>query len=320
MPVVLTFIAISYGLAWLVALPLWLSGQGLATPGAQGLLVVMMVAPTIAALVTARIFGLMKSRRRPDPNKAGFLALTGLKPQRPFRHWVKFALLGWFAPIAVVAASLLLALALGLFHVDLVHFSGAAEQLDALTNGAELPMPLELLVLTQFLGIFIAPLFNAIPALGEELGWRGFLQPQLRAFPRLGRWGAMVATGVIWGLWHAPVILLGYNYPGYPPLAALAFMVVFCVLMAILLGWMQEASGSIYPAAIAHGSINGAVGMGGLAIAAGTAYDPAVVGPLGWTGWIVLGACVAWVLIASRRRMPRVDAPTPETAASGLNG
>src|SRR6185369_3706733 len=71
------------------------------------------------------------------------------------------------------------------------------------------------------LGVLITTLF----AFGEEFGWTGYLLVQLLP---LGRWRAAVVYGLIWGLWHAPVIAGGFNYPGYPVLG----VVMMCVLTA----------------------------------------------------------------------------------------
>ena len=60
-----------------------------------------------------------------------------------------------------------------------------------------------------------APLINTLLALGEELGWRGLLLPELLP---LGQRRAILLSGVIWGFWHAPVILQGHNYPSQPVL------------------------------------------------------------------------------------------------------
>ena len=69
------------------------------------------------------------------------------------------------------------------------------------------PFMLALLAISTF---FVVPVFNMIPSLGEEIGWRGFLLPNLEP---LGRIKAMVISGMIWALWHTPMILiLGFLY------------------------------------------------------------------------------------------------------------
>lgn len=293
------FTALALAGAWLVASPLWISGQGLTMPGATVLLIVMMFVPALAARLTEAIL----------PSGERFLALTTLRPARPFRRWLPYAILAWLGPLGVMAAALLLAAALGVYRFDLVGFGGATAMFDDLSGGVPLPMPIGLLVLIQLLSLPIAPLINVIPALGEEIGWRGYLQQRLMP---LGQWPAVLITGVIWGLWHAPVILLGYNYPGYPPFAALGMMVVFCVLVSVLLGWLTIASGTVWTAAIGHGFINGVAGAAVL-VSAAQPIDPAAVGLLGWTGWIVMALLIALLVVLRRFPVRRAA----EAAADG---
>ncbi len=74
-----------------------------------------------------------------------------------------------------------------------------------------LPIPAwAIIAIFIFATMFVTPLFNMIPSLGEEIGWRGFLLPALEP---LGRVRASVISGMIWALWHTPMILiLGFGY------------------------------------------------------------------------------------------------------------
>lgn len=98
---------------------------------------------------------------------------------------------------------------------------------------------------------------NLLAALGEELGWRGYLHEQLIT---LGFWKCSLYTGVIWGFWHAPLILQGHNYPTFPRLGVL-FMVMWCILLSPLFTLIREKSGSVIAASIAHGSLNASIGI-----------------------------------------------------------
>jgi membrane protease YdiL (CAAX protease family) len=93
---------------------------------------------------------------------------------------------------------------------------------------------------------------NGLFAFGEELGWRGFLWQQLRPYGVLGK----VLLGIIWGLWHAPIILLGYNFPLHPYLGVL-FMVLLTVALTFPLTGVADSSGSVYAPSIIHGMFNG---------------------------------------------------------------
>ena len=56
----------------------------------------------------------------------------------------------------------------------------------------------------------MSPIVNIIACLGEEVGWRGFLLPNL--LEKFTPIKATLLTGFIWGVWHAPMIAMGYNY------------------------------------------------------------------------------------------------------------
>ncbi len=54
---------------------------------------------------------------------------------------------------------------------------------------------------------------NALAGFGEELGWRGLMLDELRQY---SLWSASLVIDIIWGLWHAPLILQRDNYPEHP--------------------------------------------------------------------------------------------------------
>jgi len=97
-------------------------------------------------------------------------------------------------------------------------------------------------------------LFAAITALGEEYGWRGYLLPLL--LPH-GRQKATLIVGMVWSLWHLPIVLSGLTYPGQPVLPAL---VVFVPSVLLLSYWFTElftrSNGSVALAALTHGTLN----------------------------------------------------------------
>src|SRR5690554_817550 len=286
---VAVFLAIAFVGAWLVALPLWFSPDGLASPFATLVLVAMMFMPAIAAIIAHRV------ARSPE----GFLRETTLRPRRRFRNWWGYILLAWLVPIVFVVAATAVAAAFGWIRLDLVEFSGFALTLQGALGGMDLGVPVQAIVITQLVTLLFIPIVNAIPAMGEEIGWRGFLQARLLP---LGQWPAVLITGVVWGLWHAPVVLLGYNYPGQNPFVALLLMVVFTTLVSVLLGWLTLRSGTVWTAGIAHGFINGAAGLPVLLLAAGSSYDNLTGSLLGYPGWIVMA--IAIVALVALRKWP----------------
>lgn len=107
------------------------------------------------------------------------------------------------------------------------------------------------LMLTLTIGIqalIIGPFLGLMFGLGEEYGWRGYLQSAL--IP-LGKVRGIALLGVIWGVWHAPVIAMGHNYPGHPVLGILV-MTAYTVGLAFVLGYAVLKTGSIWLAAFLH--------------------------------------------------------------------
>ena len=104
---------------------------------------------------------------------------------------------------------------------------------------------------------FWLSLVMAFNTCGEEYGWRGYLYPKLETV--WNRPPAIIAGGIIWGLWHAPLTVKGHNfgtdYPGFPYVGIL-LMCGSCVILGIFFHWLTLKTGSIYPASIAHSATN----------------------------------------------------------------
>ncbi|MGH3689407.1 MAG: lysostaphin resistance A-like protein [Microbacterium sp.] len=292
---VIVFVAVSFALAWLVALPLWL-GDGLAEPISVVLLPVMMSTPAVAALVVTFVMRVPARGQR-----ARFL---GLWPLRPAKRVIWLMVAAWLVPPLLVGLGVLLSAALGFVQLDLTFAAFAAELEKAVPAGTPLP-PVQIIVFAQLAMIPVGGLFNSLFAFGEELGWRGWLLPALRP---LGTWPALILSGVIWGVWHSPIILLGYNF-GRTDITGVLFMIGGCVAWGVLLGWLRLRSASVWPAVIAHGSLNAAGGM--IVIFAAAQPDLALAGPLGVAGWIVAALVViVLVLTGQFRQQPELaDAP-----------
>lgn len=287
-------------MAWLFALPLWI-GDGLSSPWFQVISIAIMFTPGIAALVVVLLVD------RP-PQK---LAALGMWPLSPIRRFLVYMALALVVPIVLVLAALPVGVLLGVYSVDLENFSGFQQTLEA-TGAEEIPIPLGMLVLLQLVSIPVGAVINTIPALGEELGWRGWLLPKLLS---LGIVPALLISGLIWGVWHAPLVLLGYNYAATPGWLAMVTMIGMCVIIGSIFAWLRLRSGSVWPAALAHGSLNAAAGSYLLFAAAGTHIDTTHATILGWTGWIIPAALIV-VLLAAGQFRSRVT----ECAASSSSG
>ena len=135
---------------------------------------------------------------------------------------------------------------------------------------------------------------NGAFAFGEEYGWRGWLADELRP---LGAFWANIITGVLWGLWHAPLILLGFNYGDYGKVGT-AFMVALCIPFSFLLWRAREVTGSLLAPAVLHGAFNG---VGGIFAVLLVDANPLVAAPAGLIGAGALAVVAALVWVSTRR-------------------
>ena len=189
-------------------------------------------------------------------------------------------------PLLVIAAGLLTAL-LGVGKPDLE--LTAMREAMAQASSPALP-PLLIVGLQALIGLTIGPLFNTLFAMGEELGWRGYLLPKL--VPQ-GQGRAILLSGVVWGVWHWPAILQGHNYPGQPILG-MFLMIGFCVLFGAIMSWLYLRTGSPWAPALGHGTLNAVAGFPLI-------FMPGVNMALGGTltsliGWIPMLLFVGWLI------------------------
>ena len=114
-----------------------------------------------------------------------------------------------------------------------------------------------IIAITTVSGLISGITINAVFAFGEEIAWRGFLMKEFKGKKFLL---AALWIGIIWGLWHTPIILNGHNYPQHP-MAGVFMMVVFCLLLTPMLMYFRQKSGSVIVPAIMHGTFNAVVGI-----------------------------------------------------------
>ena len=291
---VVVFIVTSFGLAWLVALPLWIVGpEHSSFPLLLGIIApAMMFTPSLAVLVVTFVMRV--------PAKGSRLRFLGMWPLRPAKRVVWWSVAAIFVPAFIVAATVAVSALFGWISLDLQHFSGYAETLEAMLpagSGVSLP-PIGILVAAQLVAIPFGAIINSVVAAGEEIGWRGWLITALRP---LGVWPALLFSGMLWGLWHSPLILLGYNF-GLTDWRGVALMTVGCMAWGVLFGWSRLRTGSVWPAVLGHGALNAAAGMMLLVAAAGAPIDSALLSPLGAAGWIVIAIIVAVLVVSGQFR------------------
>lgn len=174
----------------------------------------------------------------------------------------KYLLAAWFGPAVFTLLGAVLYFAVFPSRLDL---SGSwlvaayGGEMDARTLRSELGVStLSYLLQNGLMAVTLAPLINAVPAMGEEAGWRGYMMPRLKE--RLGLLNGRLLGGIIWGVWHWPLMLLvgyeyGTNYLGAPVLGLVVWCVV-CFALNTLLDILYEKTECIWVPAVAHGAFN----------------------------------------------------------------
>ena len=162
------------------------------------------------------------------------------------------------------------------------------------------------LIQNGLLAVTLAPLANMIPAVGEEAGWRGYMMPRLKE--RLGLLNGRLLGGIIWGVWHWPLMLLvgyeyGTNYLGAPLLGLVVWCVV-CFALNTLLDWLYEKTGCIWVPAIAHGALNAVASMPVVLTDPAEASYYTVLGPMpiGLIGMLPVLAVAVWLTLRQMKR------------------
>lgn len=169
---------------------------------------------------------------------------------------LKWMAIGWLLPIvygAVAYGTIWLA---GLGDVPNPTFLERARLTMGMTSESDL-----LIITSAFFYITILSLIpNMVMALGEELGWRGFLVPEMNEW--LGFKKTALFSGFIWAAWHLPGILSGsYGAAGTPLWYQLTCFSIMVISGAVILAWIRLKSGSVWPAVIFHATHNGVIQM-----------------------------------------------------------
>ena len=141
--------------------------------------------------------------------------------------------------------------------------------------------PWVMIAITLLSGTIAGATINAVFAFGEEIAWRGFLVKEFKGKKFLT---VSLLIGIIWGLWHFPLILNGHNYPDHPVIGVF-IMVLLCVMLTPMLLYFRQKSGSVIVPAIMHGTMNGVVGISNMFV---TPQNDLLIGGPGLAGFIVL--------------------------------
>ncbi len=288
------FVLTTFALSWSF---LWVVNSGLPLPG-WALPLVLMWIPGLVSIACRLKF-------HEGFEDAGFNA-------GKLRYWV----IAYAVPFALATATYLLA---WLFQqVSITPYLKQQSMYGPLpfrlvwfdSGQAVLVLLVQRLAVVMTLGITVGFVF----ALGEEIGWRGYLLPRLiKANVRF----PVLLSGIIWAVWHVPFVLLTFQHQ---PCVTAVLYSLLCVVFAVFIGWLRLVSGSVLVAGMAHAAYNAFYQ---------DFYDHSFVGPYKWF-WagevgllcsVVFGVFALW-LYRTNRIAPLLQAartePTQESRV--ING
>ncbi len=158
-------------------------------------------------------------------------------------------------------------------------------------------MHLAVLIGQTLINGFLAGItINTFFALGEEIGWRGFLQQELG---HLGLWKSGLVIGFIWGLWHAPLVIQGYNFP-QNPLIGVVMMAIATTPLGMIMSYFVARSRTVMSAGFFHGVFNA---VAGLTIAVVSPYTDYIHSPFGIVAIGVYSAVALLIYLIYKDRL-----------------
>ena len=269
------FLILTFGISYLMAGLFYAFGGKLNSVSGFVIAIVYMLIPMTAVLIVEKLIYKEKIIQR-------------LLISFQINMWF---LVAWILPLIIVALTVMISLLFPNTHFSfgtegIISFHEKTltpEQIDALKQQFEnLPVSPVLIIVLQ--ALFAGITINAVAAFGEELGWRGFL---LRQFENMNIWSASVLIGFIWGIWHAPIILMGHNYPNHPVIGVF-MMTAWCILLSPLFLYITLKSRSVIAAAVFHGTINAIAGITLLIVHGGNDLTMGVTGLAGFGALLVI--------------------------------
>lgn len=266
------FIGIAFALSWLIAILFYVFGGRWNTAGAIIIATAFMFMPMVSSILVQK-FIYKEPLRKP----------LGISFKLN-RWW----LVAWLLPPVIAFATMGISLLIpGVnYSPDMAGFFERFRGIIPLQQMEKMKaqmatFPIHVFWIALIQGLVAGVTINAVAGFGEELGWRGFL---LREFGYMGFWKSSAIIGLIWGIWHAPTILQGHNYPQHP-VAGVLMMVIFCLLLSPIFSYIRLKSKSVIAASIIHGSLNATSGLAIMMVKGGSDL---IVGVTGVAGFIVL--------------------------------
>lgn len=272
------FIGVTFSLSWLIAILFFALGGKWNTPVSVIVGAVIMVMPTIGTIIVQKL-----------------IYKEPLKPLGISFKINRWWLIAWLLPIfiAVSTTGVNLLIPGTSYSPDMAGYFERYEDIIApeqlqLMKEQMTEFPIHIFWISLLEGLVAGLTINAIFGFGEELGWRGLLFKELSY---MSFWKSSAIIGFIWGVWHAPLILQGHNYPQHP-LAGVFMMILWCILVSPIFNYIRLRSKSVIAAAIMHGTLNGTAGLALLVVKGGNDLTVGVTGIAGFIVILIVNLCI----------------------------
>jgi membrane protease YdiL (CAAX protease family) len=244
----------------------------------------LMWSPGLAALITCRLTGVS-------------LASLGWR----WGAW-RWQWLAWFTPLAYSVV------AYGFVWLTRLGFFGGPEQVASIRHSLGwTSAPDAVVVAGWFLLLGTTGMVgSAARALGEEIGWRGFLAPRMNQL--LGFRGGAILTGLIWTCWHLPLLLFADYNNGTPWWYGMGCFTVMVVSISVVMSWLRLKSGSLWTGVLLHASHN--LYIQALLTPATTAHGSVTAYAIGEFGFAVpvVALAIAIGVLVKAGKGPQLDA------------
>jgi len=281
LPSSLIYCIIAFSFSWIIFLFILFSKISLSSILTMILLVIYMFGPFIASWFVTSIV-----KKESLKNNLGISFKIN-----------KWFFVSWFIMLFVALLTIAVSVALPDVSFSLTMEGFIAKNADLIQGEKAMEMKLQMeknKFLFFFLGLMQMLLaggtINAIAAFGEESGWRGFLMNEYRDKKFID---ANIRIGLLWGVWHAPIIAIGHNYPEHPVIG-IFMMIIWCVLLSFVFGYLRIKSKSVVSSSILHGTLNASAGIALLYIVGG---NDITIGMTGLSGFIALLAFIGCIFI-----------------------
>jgi membrane protease YdiL (CAAX protease family) len=294
---IVLFLLIAFGISWLSAGALYISGISYGSGLSVAIIAVFfMMAPAAAAFIVQKSI---------YKNPVKDLGLDLKKTRWKAMLWIPVIQLMFcliYALVIYILGNVLGIDEFGFYSFDQGLLDNRMEEIILASGAVGAPKvsipPVVLFLITIITSILLGAIVNGIFTFGEELGWRGFLYNETK---KLGYFKSNLLIGVIWGIWHAPIIIQGHNYPEHP-VEGVFMMMMFCIPVSFIMSWLRLKTNSVLGPTFFHGMIN-ASGSGLMMLS--YEYNDLVGSIAGLAGVITTSVIAISIVILDRKTISR---------------